>query len=133
MPHEPKTNAPPPDLFASQMAVGANQELEPLFVLEVDGRLPSWNEILGMEHWARDKFKCQLQDAFLSALRVCARDCSTKTTSAKNIMSIAADTLDSYREMVRARRKSRRDRKRLNQKAASLFESKSSELMKPPF
>ena len=76
--------------------------------LEIPGRLPSWNEILGMEHWTRDKFKQRLQDAFEYALRQSASDCSTKTTSAKSIMWTAAATLGSYRAMVQQRRKLRR-------------------------
>lgn len=108
------------------------ETLELVLEIEVDGRLPSWNEILGMEHWARDKFKSQLQDDFLSSLHRCAADCSTKTTSAKSIMLTAAATLDSYRVMVRERRKSRRNKKKLSQKGGSLFESKSTK-EKPPF
>lgn len=99
---------------------------ERIFVLEVPGRMPSWNEILGMEEWARYKYKQQVQENFLSALRVSAQDCSTKTTCAKNIWSIAADILASYRAMVLAKRKLKQSRKKQSRAALSLFESKSS-------
>lgn len=99
---------------------------ELLFSLEIDGRLPSWNEILGMEHWARDKFKSQLQEDFLFALRQSAAGCLTKTICARSTLLTAAATLESYRETVRLRRKLRRDKKRQSRADASLFESKSS-------
>ena len=76
-----------------------------LFSITIPGRLPSWNDILGMEQWARYKFKQELQKEFLSALRLSASDSSTLTTYAKNSMSIAADTLASYMETARLRRK----------------------------
>ena len=37
-----------------------------IFSLTVPGRLPSWNDILGMEQWARYKFKNSLAKDFLS-------------------------------------------------------------------
>jgi len=74
-----------------------------------------------MEHWGRAKLKEQIQQDFLSALRASASDSLTKTTSAKNIMLIAADTLDSYRVTLRAKRKSRRVSARLRGKTKSAF------------
>ncbi len=85
-----------------------------VFRLTIPGRLPSWNQILGMEQWARYKFKDQLQLAFLYALQVAAKDCSMKTTSAKNTFLIAADILLSYRAMAQARRISRSAKRRSN-------------------
>ncbi len=83
-----------------------------VFRLTIPGRLPSWNQILGMEQWARYKFKDQLQLAFLYALQVAGRDCSMKTTSAKNTWLIAADSLLSYRAMAQARRALRSAKKK---------------------
>jgi len=103
-----------------------------IFEIEIPGRLPSWNDILGMEQWARYKFKRQLADVFLSALRASAAACSTKTTSVKNTMLTFADTLERYLVMKQAERKSRLDKKKLAAKNASLFESKSSK-SKVPF
>ncbi len=128
-------NSEQQDMFSSTVSgtPPAPPEPELIVSLKIPGRLPSWNDILGMEFWARDKFKSQLQDDFLSALQQCATDCSTKTTPAKNIILTACDTLACYRETVRQRRKSRRYKKKQSQEAKSLFESKSSELPKPPF
>lgn len=91
------------DLFSEQ--TGSTTKLEKLHELTVPGRLPSWNDILGMEQWARYKYKNEIQIAFLSALQASAGDCLTRTTSARNSMSIAAATLVSYREMAREKRK----------------------------
>ena len=93
----------------------------PSFTLRVPGRLPSWNQICGMEHWGRAKLKKDIQAAFLSALRASACDSSTKITSAKNTMSIAADTLASYQATTLAKQKSRRVSKRLSGKIKSTF------------
>lgn len=84
--------------------------------ITIPGRLPSWNDILGMEHWAREKFKKEIQDSFLSALRRSASDCSTTTTAVKSTMSIAADTLASYQATRLAERKLRQAKKRLEAK-----------------
>lgn len=65
--------------------------------------VPSWNELLGMEHWARAKRKQEIQHAILYALRVSAADSSTRTTCAKNSLSMAADTLASYLVTPRAK------------------------------
>lgn len=83
-----------------------------LFSLSIPGRLPSWNQVLALEHWGRAKLKEGIQTAFLSALRLSASDSLTRTTSAKNSMLIAADTLESYRGMLRAKRKSKRGNRR---------------------
>lgn len=104
-----------------------------IFYLEVDGRLPSWNEILGMEQWARYKFKGALALDFLSALQRSAGDSSTKTTFAKNTMSICADTLARYLVTKQAERKLRSRNKRLAAKIANTSKSKSTLFNKPPF
>lgn len=95
-------------------------ELAPLLVemqeeirIVVPGPIPSWNEILKLEHWGRDKLKKEIQESFLSALQRSASDCSTRTISAKSTMSIAADTLVSYQATQRAKRASRRAKKKL--------------------
>jgi hypothetical protein len=93
----------------------------PFFVLTLPQRLPSWNAVLGQEHWARKKMKDQIQSDFLSALRATASDSLTRTTCAKNTMLIAADTLVSYRMMLRSKRalKSAKKRSEAKKKSAS--------------
>ena len=86
-----------------------------LCTIVVPGRLPSWNDMLGMEHWQRYKFKNDLAKSFLSALRQSETDCSMRTISQRNSMSIYADTLASYLTTARARRALRSAKKRLNQ------------------
>lgn len=71
----------------------------------IPGRLPSWNALLALGHWERAKLKKSIQAEFLSALRACESDCSTKTTSRRNTMWTAADTLDSYIQTSRVKRK----------------------------
>lgn len=75
-----------------------------IFELRVPGRLPSWNELLGMQHWSRHKLKGGVQKDFLFALRVSERTCSMRTTSAKSITSIASVMLESYLAMIREKR-----------------------------
>src|ERR1035437_4270445 len=87
--------------------------LQPMFSLMVPGRLPSWNQILAMEHWARYKFKKELADVFLSALRASGGDCSTKIISAKSTIATYAGTLESYLETALQRRKLRSANKKL--------------------
>jgi hypothetical protein len=77
--------------------------------------IPSWNDVLSMEHWGRDKRKREIANAILSALRASGTDSSTKTTTAKSMQSIAADTLVSYLETVRVKRKLRSAKRRLAQ------------------
>jgi len=78
---------------------------KPLFSLTIPGRLPSWNEILGMEQWQRYQFKKELAGAFLSALRATANGSSMKTTSAASTLLTYADTLESYLAMRQAQRR----------------------------
>jgi len=87
--------------------------MKPVLRLEVMHQIPSWNAVLAMEHWGRQRLKKGIQFAFLSALRVSASDCSTKTTSAKNTLSIAAATLESYQLMLRRKRESKRANSKL--------------------
>ena len=96
---------------------------ELLISLTVPGRLPSWNKILGMEQWARYRFKKDLATTFLSALRAGENDFSTKTTSVKSITSIYAATLESCLETRLARRKLRSARKRSARRSRSAFKS----------
>lgn len=105
-----------------------------LLRLEIPGRLPSWNDILGMEQWARYKFKGELAAAFLSALRASGYGSSMKITCAKNIMSIYADTLASYLAMKQARRelKSRKGKPIVMKKKKSSSKSMKSPSVTPP-
>lgn len=107
------------DLFPAQTADIASPERKLLLKLEIPGRLPSWNELLGMEHWQRYKLKAELQKDFLSALRACDDGFSMKTTCAKSITSIAADTLASYLEMSREKRKLKLLKKKLEKANAN--------------
>jgi hypothetical protein len=104
-----------------------------IFSLTIPGRLPSWNTILGMQEWRRYQFKKELADAFLSALKASASDCSTKTTSAVNIMWTFADTLEFCLATRQAQRKLRSAKKRLGQKRQSKPPSKSTDCGRVPF
>lgn len=73
----------------------------------------SWNNVLQLEHNARQGLKKKIQNAFLSALRAAAADSSMKTTSAKSTWSTAVDTLVSYQATVLAKRKLRCAKKKL--------------------
>ena len=77
----------------------------PSLSLTLKHPLPSWNAILGFGHWQRARLKKAIQDDFLSALRASAADCSTRTTSARSTLSIAAATLDSYQRTMQERRR----------------------------
>ena len=90
-----------------------------IVTLTLKHRIPSWNEVLGMEQWTRMKLKEEIQCDFLCALRAFAADSSTKTTSAKNTLSIAAATLDSYRAMRLKQRALRSANKKLLAKKTS--------------
>lgn len=70
--------------------------------------IPSWNDVLQLEPWARRKRKQEIQQAFLSALLRSADALSTRTTFAKNSFSIAADTLVSSLEIRRQKSELRR-------------------------
>ena len=95
-----------------------------IFSLTVPGRLPSWNDILGMEQWARYKFKNSLAKDFLSELRRSERGSLTGTTCAKSTTSIfSATLLERHLETARQQRKSRSARKKLK-----LADAKKSEL-----
>lgn len=106
---------------------------EPLISFRVPGRLPSWNQILGLEHWARYQLKDRIQVAFSSALRASAKDFWMRTTSARSTMWIAADTLDSYRETLRAKRRLKSASKRLSQGPKKKPSLKSGPAEKVPF
>lgn len=104
-----------------------------MFALEMDGRLPSWNEILGMEHWARYQLKKSLASDFMSALQASVGTSLTKITYAKNSTSTYAATLARYQVTQREKRKLRSARKKLEAKNESSPESKSSDFEDPPF
>lgn len=100
-------------------------EGELVFSLTVPGRLPSWNEILGMEQWARYQFKKELAESFLSALRQSAADSSTKTICARSTTLIFVATLERYLQMRREQRRLKSASKKLSRgllkKSASKF------------
>ena len=87
--------------------------------LDVPGRLPSWNQIMGMEQWARYKFKGELADVFLSSLRAIEGGSSTKTTSAANTTSTFYATLERFLLMRQELRKSKLLKKKLEAKKQS--------------
>lgn len=95
-----------------------------IFSITIPGRLPSWNEILGMEHWARHKFKGELANAFLSALRHGANDCSTRTTLQRSTMLTYCVTLESYLAMRQEQQRLRSAKRRSAQKSLSVSRSK---------
>ena len=68
----------------------------PIFSLEIAGRLPLWNAVLGMSHWQRAKFKKDEMEKFMSALQASANDSLTQTDYVRSMCSTAADTLKSY-------------------------------------
>lgn len=104
-----------------------------IFRMELPGRLPSWNDILGMEEWARYQFKKQLAESFMFELRRSARDSSTKTISVRSTLSTCLDTLESYLAMRLGKRKSNAAKKKQSRAQKSLFESKSSKSENLPF
>ena len=105
-----------------------------IFSLTIPGRLPSWNDILGMEQWARYKFKKELADTFLSALRQHECDSLTKTTSAKNTtLTFSATLLAAHLETARQRRILKLRNKKLAKANQKKSESKSLNSDKVPF
>jgi len=70
--------------------------MELIFSMKVPGRTPLLNQLFGMTHWDRAKFKKGIQKDFLSSLQACASDLPTKTESSENTTSIAFVTRDSY-------------------------------------
>lgn len=99
-----------------------------LFSITIPGRLPSWNDILGMEQWARYQFKKELAAVFLSELRRIAADCSTKTTCAKNIWWTYVDTAVRYQAMQQEKRRLRSAKKK---SAPTSQKKRSSKSFKP--
>lgn len=106
---------------------------ELLFSITIPGRLPSWNEVLGMEQWARYKFKGELAGVFLSALRAIASDSSTRTISVRNTTLTYAATLESYLAMRREQRRLKSAKKRLAQKSLNGSKLKCTNYGKEPF
>lgn len=94
--------------------------------IKMEPCVPSWNEILGLEHWGRQKKKLAIQRAFLSALQVSGNDLSTRTTSARNTLLTAADTLRLYETTVREKRALKLRNAKLAKPKKSTRSSKSS-------
>ena len=128
-------NSPSQGLLCVQMDPTTNPQFktEPLVTIEIPGRLPSWNEVLGMEHWQRFKAKEKWANDFAYALRRSVEDCSTMTTLQRNTLLTAAATLDSYLVTRRELRKSKLASKRLAAKNRSSQELKFSKPDKVPF
>jgi len=125
------------ECFQTEKEAGSNQnENKPrpelIFSAEVDGRLPSWNELLGMEHWSRHQLKKALQETFLSGLRQSGGSCSMTIIFAKSSMSIAADTLQSFMETARLRRELKLLKLKLGLTKESTSKSKSTSYKAPP-
>ena len=97
----------------SNPSANVQQPGELIFSVDLDGRLPSWNDLLGMEHWARHKLKQELQETFLSALRRSDPTSLTKITYAKNTTSTYAATLELFMETARLRRELKLLKKKL--------------------
>lgn len=75
--------------------------------------VPSWNYVIVQGQWGIDKLKKEIAHAFLSALRACADDSSTKTTLQRSTASIAADTLAGCLQTRQEQRKLRQRNARL--------------------
>lgn len=76
-------------------------------IVKMNHCVPSWNELLGMDHFARMRRKEQIQAVFLSALQASERDSSTRTISRKSTLLTAAVTLASYLLTTRQKRASK--------------------------
>ena len=87
--------------------------MKPTFTLELPIKLPSWNEILGMNHWRRMKFKAELASVFLSALQASERGSWTRIISAQNTPPTYSATLASYLAMKQESRKLKQRNARL--------------------
>lgn len=103
-----------------------------IFRLEIDGKLPSLNELFGMEHWERKKFKDQLADAFLCALQQSESASSMRITSSQSSTSIYSATLESYRATKLIRRLSKRAKGKPVVTKKSRLSSKSTNCPSPP-
>ena len=95
----------------------------PSLSLTLKHPVPSWNAILGLQHFSRAKLKKAIQDDFLSALRASADDSSMRTTSVRNTFATAAGILDSYQQTMQLRRKlkSRKSKSGAKKKSARRF------------
>jgi len=135
-PNSPNESAPKCEPKTQQLALmpepTPTSPGELVFEIEIPGRLPSWNQILGFEHWSRDKFKCQLQEKFMYELRRLESASSTKTTAVANSISTYCATLELFLETRRQKRKLRSAKKRQSREQPNLSESKFSK-SKVPF
>lgn len=105
-----------------------------IFELTLPGRMPSWNEMLGMEHWARYKFKKELASNFLYALSRKERFSSTTTTVAKSsTLTFSATHLAAYLATAEKRRELRSVKKKLKTENQKKLDSKCTKSKKLPF
>lgn len=84
----------------------SNGEMSPpgkslLLRLVVPGRIPSWNQLLGLSHWRRLKLKKAQQQAFISSLHLSENASATRIISRKNGLSIVSDIVALFQEMSR--------------------------------
>jgi hypothetical protein len=103
---------------------GLSVDKTPFVSLVIPGRLPSWNDILGMETWQRYQFKRKLAEDFLSVLKAIEKDSSTKIICAASTSWTYSAILESYLATRQAERKLKSARKRLEQKKPSSPELK---------
>lgn len=69
--------------------------------MEIPGRIPSWNALLGMTHWKRIRAKKEQQENFISALSLGVNDSATRTILASSGCSTVSDIVARLREMSR--------------------------------
>lgn len=106
-----------------------------IFALTIPGRLPSWNDILGMEQWARYRYKKDLADKFVFALQQSERASSTKIISQpSSTLIFSATLLVAHLETARRRRELKSANKKLKLAKEKKSGSKSSSCKGPlPF
>lgn len=71
-------------------------------------KLPTWNAVMRMRSYQQQAFKEATEQGFLFALQESSKSSMTMTTSARNSLSIAADTLDSFVTTTREKRRLKR-------------------------
>ena len=68
--------------------------------LVIPKRLPSWNDVLDMDHWQRIPFKREIQGDTLLALKATGKGFSIKITCARSITLIRSATLDLSQKII---------------------------------
>ena len=75
-------------------------------------KIPSLNELFNMSPWSRRRERVNTQKDLLFALQLADRDSSTQTICARNTLSTAYATLDSYLTTPRTKSSSKFVRKK---------------------